>query len=506
MPHGNARFLLGAKWRVVVWAALGCAAALGQAPWGLWPISLLAFAAALILFAHKTSRAGALFGWAFGFGYFATALHWIVYPFLVDPEVHGWMAPFGLLFLSAGLALFWSVAGWIAARLQMGALGFAMMLASAELARSVAFTGFPWAVPGHIWIGTQLAQFASVVGEQGLTLLTLGAAFLLSFAVQQGSRRLVALIPIGLLPLAFFWLEPNAADPLPQPTQTVRLVQPNAPQDEKWDPDFVPVFYGRLLQATAAEPQHDLIVWPETAIPYLMEHAGGVFAEIAQVSQGTPVVLGLNRREGARYYNSLVVTGSGAVPLATYDKRHLVPFGEYVPFSEWFPGGLNGFAASQGGGFSAGTGTARISLPGIGEALPLICYEGIFIRDIREALSEAARPRLILLITNDAWFGPSAGPSQHFAMARLRSIETGLPMIRVANTGVSAVLDGRGQVLASLPLNTQGALDVSLPADSGETLYLRLGNWPANLLLLSLIFWSIWSARQMVIDPRASTD
>jgi apolipoprotein N-acyltransferase len=256
----------------------------------------------------------------------------------------------------------------------------------------------------------------------------------------------------------------------------VRLIQPNAPQDQKWDAAHRDVFLTRMITMTGQGPRPDLIVWPETAVPYLLNYVHGDLVLMAEAARGAPLVFGIQRRdEDLSYHNSLVVMGQGGVLRSTYDKRHLVPFGEYIPGGDLLGQfGIHGLATSDGAGFAAGTAPPRINLPGIGDAIPLICYEGIFAEEVGD---QGARPRLLLLITNDAWFGAAAGPYQHLAQARLRAIEQGLPMVRVANTGVSAMIDARGRIVASLPLNSDGALDVALPAARAATLYSRVGDW-----------------------------
>ncbi|WP_420858447.1 apolipoprotein N-acyltransferase [Marivivens marinus] len=485
--------------RLAAFAVLGAVAALGQAPWGLWWLTLPALAAAVV-WMRPTGWGAAWDGWALGTGYFGTALHWIVFPFFVEPDIHGWMAPFAVVFMAAGLALFWALASGIAARFRMGRAGVLALLAGAEVCRAYIFTGFPWANIGHIWIDTPLAQLAAIAGPHGLILLTTLLVWGLT-TLWDGRRVIGGAVVLGGA-VAAFALSPGAAPAPDASAPVVRLVQPNAPQDEKWDPDLLPVFYNRLITATGQGQPPALVVWPETAIPYLMEYADPIFSEVGEAARGAPVILGLNRRDGARYYNALAVLGLGGEVRSIYDKRHLVPFGEYIPFGEVIGRfGLRGLAASEGGGFSKGQGVPRILLPGLGQAVPLICYEGIFAEEVRAAVIAGDRPRLLVLITNDAWFGPGTGPRQHLAQARLRAIETGLPMVRVANTGVSAMIDGRGRITDSLPMNVDGWIDAPLPADLGPTPYLSWGDIPALLLLILAISGVILGQRRFSIDP-----
>ena len=231
-----------------------------------------------------------------------------------------------------------------------------------------------------------------------------------------------------------------------------------------------------MVEMTGQGDIPDLIVWPETAVPYLLNYVQSDLSLLAGAARGAPLVFGIQRRDDEqRYFNSLVVMGQGGELRGVYDKRHLVPFGEYIPGGDLLGRfGISGLATTDGAGFARGNGDPRITLPGIGDAVPLICYEGIFAEEIDGA---TGRPRLLLLITNDAWFGQAAGPYQHLAQARLRAIEQGLPMVRVANTGVSAMIDARGQIVEALPLNTHGVIDVPLPQALPITLYARWGDW-----------------------------
>lgn len=467
---------------------LGVLAATGQAPFGLWPMTLAALAGIGALIAPIARPiAGARVAWAAGAGYFALALVWIVEPFLVDLARYGWMAPFAIVLMAGGLALFWGLGGYLAVRLappRSGArmLALALGLGLGGLLRSYVFTGFPWALIGHVWIGTPVMQLAALTGAHGLSLLALLAALLpIGFRWRgAGAALFLALSAWGY----GLWA---VAQPIPErATQVqVRLVQPNAAQHLKWRPDMVPVFYQRLLSLTAAPgPMPDLVIWPETALPWLLERAAPALEEIARAAGNTPVVLGIQRRDTAGVYNSLAVIGAGGAVQSVYDKAHLVPFGEYMPLERVFARlGVFGLA-TDGFGYTPGPGPALIDLGKAGQALPLICYELVFPQDIRNA---PGRPDWVLQITNDAWFGSFSGPYQHLAQARLRAVEFGLPVLRSANTGVSAAIDARGRVTAELPLNSAGQITVTLPAAPPPTAYARTGDVPVALLVLAAL-------------------
>jgi len=258
------------------------------------------------------------------------------------------------------------------------------------------------------------------------------------------------------------------------------------------------MFFNRQVDFTAQLPKPDLIVWSETAVPSLLDDAGYAFEVIADAAAGTPVVLGIQREEQGRYYNSLVTLDGTGQMADLYDKHHLVPFGEYMPLAPLFARfNILGLAARADAGYSAGPGPALIDLGPLGKALPLICYEAVFAQDVNGAPS---RPDMLLQITNDAWFGINAGPQQHLSQARLRAIEQGLPMIRVANTGISAMIDPAGRIVDSLPLGRAGFLDVPLPAPLAPTLYSRTGDWTAFLALIVAFATLLTLKRRRPID------
>jgi len=281
----------------------------------------------------------------------------------------------------------------------------------------------------------------------------------------------------------------------------VRLVQPDADQLLKWQPEHAAEFFARHLDLTAtpAERRPDLIVWPETAVPFLLNEPWDGLERMVAAAGDVPVLFGVQRTEGVRGYNALAVLArdaAGAPEIrAVYDKHHLVPFGEYIPGGDLLADLLSvpSFAPKLGYGYSAGPGPRLLDLGPLGKVLPLICYEAVFSWFPRAV----DRPGWIVQITNDAWFGDVSGPYQHLALARLRSIETGLPMVRVANTGVSAVIDARGGMVAELGLNRMGILDAALPAALAPTAYARAGGWPVFVAWLLAIVAVFRRARVM---------
>ena len=458
---------------------LGAFAGLGQAPQGLWGITLVALSLWFLI--PATSAKTALrTGLLFGAGYFAVSLRWIVSPFLIEPASTGWMAPFALILMAIGGGLFWGFARWASYKIAPNSrLLSALVLVLAELLRSYIFTGFPWALLGHIWIDTPVAQLAAYGGPHLLTAITVGLGYGISLLLNRSWWAVLSPLTL-VLALQLFHLPdaPKTSGP------TVRLVQPNAKQSEKWDPEKSQIFFNRMLDFTGQGDVPDLVVWPETAISYLLDYAGPELELVAEAARGAPTVLGINRSAGLRYYNAFIVVERGGIVSSIYDKAHIVPFGEFIPGGELLRKiGIDAFAASTGGAFTAGTGAQTVDITGIGHARPLICYEGIF----AEEMNADTRPRLMILITNDAWFGPDAGPEQHLAQARLRAIEQGLPMVRVANTGISAMIDAKGRITAQIGMNESNFIDATLPPALNGTIYSRIGDWPFGLALLFAI-------------------
>ncbi|SLN72948.1 apolipoprotein N-acyltransferase [Ruegeria meonggei] len=475
--------------RLILAVLLGALAAFGLAPFGLWMATLLALVLLAPLFLSTETRIRAAWlGWAFATGYFANALSWIIEPFLVDAERHAWMAPFALVLMAGGLGLFWALAFWVARRPGARAVQQTTFLAIAisltECARGYVLTGFPWAGMAQVWVDTPVAQLLSLFGPYGLGTLTLLATLPLGAALtQRGGFAL----PLGLT-LGAVCLVAGYAATRPEVTATgnvVRLIQPNAPQHQKWDPEFAPLFFARQIELTAARPRPDLIVWPETSVPAWLGSAQPYLDVVAKAAQGTPVFLGIQRGDGPRIYNSMIYLNEDGQQQGLYDKHHLAPFGEYVPFGDVMAKfGIYGMAAITGHGFSAGPGAALMDAGKLGKALPLICYEAVFTQDV---LSAPGRADFLLQITNDAWFGTRSGPYQHLAQAQMRAIEQGLPMMRSANTGVSAMIDPLGRITDALALGQAGYVDAELPAPMAPTFYSRLGDNPVIFALLVLL-------------------
>ena len=452
----------------------GGLAGLGQAPFDAPVFMLLGLGIGIWTASWPSAHSHFAHGWILGGGYFTVALAWIMQPFLVDWHATGWMAPFALVAMAAGLAVFWGCAFAI---MKTGKpLLICVALFAAEVARTYLFTGFPWALIGYVWIDTPLYQLAALIGPHGMTLLTIAMAYCL---VNAWFPYRLGLIGLALI-LQF---APNTETLGPvNGAAVVRLIHPNVVQTEKWDPDRMESIYQRHVALMDTDGDVNLIVWPETSVYLPISLVQG---EIAEVAQGAYVIVGYqNNFADHQYFNTFGIISPNGDLEAEYHKSRLVPFGEYLPFAK-----LAAFFGVQRDAFSAGNGPSTLHIPGIGNIQPLICYEGIFPQFVG---ATDIRPELLVLITNDAWFGEGQGPAQHFAQARARAIELGLPMVRVANRGVSTVIDGKGAYGTSLQGDDVGFIDLAIPASLLPTFYSRFPWLLTVLMSLFLIMASFF--------------
>lgn len=471
---------------------------------GNWPLLLGFVLASLAL--PNGARAGALHGWLVGVGYFAFTLRWIIEPFLVDIARHGWMAPFAIFLMAGGLALFWGLAGWLARWVEpsrpMGIIWFVCFLTAAELLRGHVFTGFPWGLWAYTLVGSVWDVWLAWVGPYGLNSLIAAVSGMTAYCLHRGWTLIwPGLVTVVFATLGVQYITPQAVTA--PDANTVRVIQPNAPQHQKWDPEWMPVFYDRALQQTAAGVAPDVVIWPETSVPNLLNYAAPQLDQMSRAARGAPVVAGVQRETQGEYFNSLIVIDGPSEISQIYDKAHLVPFGEYIPFAHLLrPLGL-GVLVDQVAGFQTGTGSGVLEIQGLGRARVLICYEGIFPEEIQ---TDEPRPDVLLIITNDAWFGKGTGPRQHLAQAQARAIEQGLPVVRSANTGISGVIDARGNITNSLPLNHAGFVDAPVPSALPATLYARIGDWPLTVLLFLTALSALVARFRLGVDRSASQE
>ncbi len=455
-------------------------------------------------FAAKTAslRMAAGVGWWWGFGYFLAGLWWLGTAMLVEPDQFAWALPLATLGMPAALALFPAL-GFALARLlwspgALRVLALAVGLGGAEWLRGHVLTGFPWNDVGMaLATAPALAQSASLIGLHGLDLaaiVILAAPATLIDEPDRGWRRPLVGVAAALLALMTLggalrlWTHATSF----VPGTALRLMQPNLPQDAKFRPENGDAILAHYLQLSdrATGPTHSgvadatHIIWPESAFPFVVTRKPKALTEIARVLQGKILITGAARAEEGtgrtKLFNAIdVLEGSRLV--SSYDKIHLVPFGEYLPLDGLLrPFGVHHLVP---GIWDVGTGPRRLSVPGLPPAAPLVCYEAIFPGEAVDG--GAPRPEWMLNVTNDGWFGKTSGPYQHFAQARLRAIEEGLPLVRVANTGVSAIVDPYGRVLQSLPLGVEGVIDGALPKAAPPTFFARHG---------AFVFPALWAA------------
>ncbi len=479
----------------------GSLAALGQEPHAQPLLLLAGFALIFALDRLSPDRpTSARLGGLFAFSYFGFTLTWLIHPFQVDAASHGWLAPFALGLLAAGLALLWALVFWLAHTLTPApawrAATTALTLTAMEMLREHLLTGFPWALPGYTWTDQPIGQAAALVGIHGLTAITLICAALPFI----GPRRLPPLLAalIILATLHGFGQHRLRQHPTETPAgPLLRLVQPNIPQAEKWAPDLATRNRDRLFDLSLAPSDTDpaLILWPETAITWRrLDATPDLATDGDSLPPGQTILTGIVRQDAGTIYNTALLRHPDT-PLTFTDKIQLVPFGEYVPFASLLARlGLGPLAAGDPAGFTPGTGPGLLAIDGIGPVRVLICYEAIFPGQVRRG----PRPRALVQLTNDAWFGMHAGPHQHLDHSRMRSLELGLPLLRVANTGISVVTDGLGRILAHLPHDQAGIIDAHLPPTLPATPYARLGDAPLGALLaLGLLLQTLLRVRNM---------
>jgi apolipoprotein N-acyltransferase len=534
-------------WRILIAFLAGASSTLALPPTDIWPLPFITFPILVWLvdgaaggrFGGVLSAAGA--GWWFGFGYFLAGLYWVGHAFLVDAKTFGWLLPFAVIALPAAMALYTAL-GLALARLiwTRGAtrvLALAVALTLAEWLRGHLFSGFPWNAYGYALISPLwLAQGAALIGIWGLTFLAV--ALYASPAVLADERTdtkrswLAPALGVAVIAgLAIYGAVRLERTPTSYEDVRLRIMQPNLQQDEKFNYSQKQQVMSRYLALSARPngPQSNglrdvtLLIWPESAFPFFLTREPDALAQIsALLPPRTVLITGAVRPPETasnvvtRAYNSIYVIAHDGSILSVYDKVHLVPFGEYLPFQ----GLLERLGLVQltkvRGGFIPGDRRSNQPVPGAPNFLPLVCYEIIFPGDAvprserhgwlyrhvgryldwPSVAGSGERPGWLLNLTNDGWFGASAGPYQHFQQARIRAIEEGLPLVRAANSGISAVVDPLGRVIKSLTLGSEGVLDSLLPRPVAPTPYARLGDAPAGMLVGIAFVWVMCSRRR----------
>ncbi|TGQ44550.1 apolipoprotein N-acyltransferase [Mesorhizobium sp. M00.F.Ca.ET.216.01.1.1] len=514
MQRLTGRIILLWGWRRALVAFLaGALAVLAQAPYDFFAVCFVSFPLLVWLLDGATGEASDgwlrrlrpafAVGWWFGFGYFLAGLWWIGSALLVEADSFAWALPFAVIGIPFALAFFYGFATLVARLLwsndigRIAALAFGFGLA--EWLRGFLFTGFPWNAVGYAAMPVPLLmQSVSVTGMIGMNTL---AVFVFALPALVAARRHVSLGGALLAVLVaahvgFGYVRLTAPVESASRAINVRIVQPAVDLSEKWDAAVRDRIFATMmgLSAKAPDPGQDkpqLILWPETSVPFLFtERPDALTALGDMLGPGQMLIAGVVREEGgsaanagSRYYNSVVAIDDKGEMVDAVDKVHLVPFGEYLPFADLL--GRFGIEQLVAGPmtFTAGNERHPITVAGGVRALPFICYEVIF-PDL--AAVDVASAELIVNVTNDAWFGDTPGPYQHFRQAQIRAVENGLPLLRAANNGISAVVDPRGHVVDALAVDARGAIDVRVPV-SGHAL-VSAGQRRINGMLIMFLF------------------
>ncbi len=483
---GGIMLLWGIKRWLLAFAA-GALAVLSLPPFDFFAILFVSFTVLVWLLDGASGRAEAGFvrrlspafwtGWWFGFGYFVGGMWWLGNALLIEAREFAWALPFAVFGLPAVLAVFYGFATALARSLWSDGLGricaLALGFGLAEWLRSFVLTGFPWNAIGYGGMPVPaLMQSAAVIGLFGVSAL---AVFVFSAPALIATRRgavpgLIIALVLLIAHIGFGYWVLSRSGPAAEGELVVRIVQPSIDQSKKWDDAERTRIFELLIDLsrdprTGRLPTH--ILWPETAVPFLLTGNPGALARIGEaLREGQTLITGAVRQETAgadqpaRYYNSILVIDHTGQIIAAADKQHLVPFGEYLPMRSFLEGIGLGIVANAPGAFTAGSRRRTVPVPGGRNFLPLICYEAIF---PDELAADGPAADFIVNVTNDAWYGATPGPYQHFRQAQVRAAETGLPLLRAANNGISAVTDGRGRIMDGLALDVVGYIDVAIP-------------------------------------------
>ena len=475
-----------------------------QAPYHLWFLIFPCLGGFYFLFNQAENKKQAFAtGFLFSFGYHVAGLYWIGNALLVEGNPYQWAWPLAVIALPALLALFTALYITIAHRVfakntLSGFVGFCALLALSEWVRGYAFTGFPWNLYGYSWISVlPIAQIVSFVGPYGLALLTILWGASLGYLFTSARLKVVvALVSILLMGGSYIF----GTQRLKQNVSTyegvnVHIVQPNIAQKDKWDNYKLRDNFEKHIGLSSAQKStnKNIIIWPETALPPVFLQSEAVHERIRSVLNSNDMLLSgalqvsLDKASGTpSYHNALMLWDSQNTATRLYSKSHLVPFGEYIPFQQYIP--LK--PVVEFSGFERGHGTKTIQYQDYPSFSPLICYEIIFPH--QSVVKNNPRPDYILTVTNDAWYGDSPGPYQHFVQAQFRAIEQGIPVVRSANTGVSGLIDPYGRVVQQSPLMEGAAITAPLPLKIAEnTFYGMYGDRIFFALLMLCLFGAI---------------
>ncbi len=490
----------------LICAVLGIILSFAQAPYDYWFLIFPVFSGLYYLYCQFDTKKSVFFGgFLFALAYFISGLHWIGNALLVDGNEFKYMWPLAVIALPCLLSLFTASSLLLAhiftvKKTALGFIAFCTFLTLSEFTRGYIFTGFPWNLYGYTWLGLMpIAQISSVVGPYGLTLLTIlwGGIFGYIFLNRKKSI-LLSILVISSFFAVFAYGQIMLSNKETENLEDVfvRIVQPNIPQKTKWEPDSLAQNFKKHIELSKNIPtdKKTMIIWPETAIPPTIissitakKEFQSILNENTILLTGGLKVLPSTETKFLEYYNAIIKFDGINDPEKIYSKSHLVPFGEYIPFQQFIP--LKPVVSFTG--FKRGNGKTTLKINDFPSFSPQICYEIIF--PDRMVNKKEGQPEFILTVTNDAWYGDSAGPRQHFASARFRAIEQGIPVLRAANTGISGIINPYGQINEKLPLLQTGFIDGYIPKSIGNpTFYGRFGHiifllFSGAIIILTLI-------------------
>lgn len=460
------------------------------APFHLWPLAVLSLAGAFLLWRGHSPRRALFLGWLYGVGMFGAGTYWTYISLHQYGEVPLPLALLLMAGLVAAMAAFPAVVAWAAARLapEAGWRREAVILPALwgllEWVRGWFLSGFPWLSVGYSQTDAPLAGLAPVAGIYALgALLALSAGLILLLARGGWLQRLIPGAALAVIWTAGVLLQPlEYSSPTGEPVETA-MIQGNISQDRKWLPEERDRTIDLYRDYTREYwDQADVIVWPEAALPVLYhEVAHSVLRPLEEesIEKGTDLLMGILSFEEGRYYNNILQLGESR---RVYRKHHLVPFGEFFPVPDFIREWMRLMNLPHSDFDRGARDQDLLEMAGhpIGAS---ICYETVFASHIIRPLPEG---RMLVTVSNDAWFGDSIAPHQHLQIARMRSIETRRPMIRATNNGISAFIDHHGQIIDTFPQFEEGVLVGSVQPREGATPYVRMGNWPV-VILLSLV-------------------
>lgn len=489
---------------------LGILVTLALPPVYLFPLAIIGFSGFLLMILKATSNKDAFkIGWWFGFGHFTSGLYWIAFALLVDAPRFGWLIPFAVFGIPSVIAIYTAIVAlltWRVAKYLNGwrlIIIFACIWTVTEILRGWLFTGFPWNLAGYIWtVSDNMLQFVSIAGIYGLSLVTVLAftmpALLIGkgeFRVQNSERKTTLPIISSFILLIgiFIWGSYRLSNAQEKFVEGInlRIVQANIPQSMKWDEEWRYSTVEKYLELSRSKgfEKTTHIIWPETALPFVITEDSPLLNVVTQIiPTNGALITGALKAEYTdsgmikNMWNSMLVISDRGKIFSHYNKSHLVPFGEYVPFRSILPlekithGSID---------FAEGNGVKTINAPAFPALSGLVCYEIIFPGKV---VDKNKRPEVMVNVTNDAWYGKTAGPYQHFQMSRTRAVEEGMPLIRAANNGISGIIDSYGRVIANTKLASTEVLDSPLPASIPQmTIYSRYGNVALLLMVCILI-------------------